>query len=233
MANGQSSLPKLEPEVARELFSVYAACRAYWKAIIQCVPSGLEPNDSAKIRKTYDQLQWVGIEHMKFLAERAQLSPGMQQQITDSASCRVSEAAGNKCANAPSLIKTHRDKCAALFENITTAQTEIPSTDQPTAAEITESATKFITSTCYKQIDDISRVSSYAQEMKWNALSANQKNVMKPVESTFYNALAVDHDGFTYFVSISRGRLKGRPQRFAKSAFPNVRSRSFHALQQR
>jgi hypothetical protein len=64
-ANGQSSSTKLEPEVARNLFGIYAACRAYWKVMTQCLPSGLEPKDYARVRKSFDQLQSVGVEHMK------------------------------------------------------------------------------------------------------------------------------------------------------------------------
>jgi hypothetical protein len=210
-AHGQSSLPKLEPEVARELFGVYAACKAYWKVMTQCLPSGLDPKDYARLRQSFDQLQSVGEAHMKWLAAKAQLSAGMQQQIIATATGRVSRAAGGTCDNGPSLIQEYRDKCAALFQNVESAQKEVPQIDQPTPAETTESAAKFIISTCYEPIDDVSRVSSYARMMKWKALSADQKNTMKPVDSTFFDAWEVDHDGFTYVVSVNRGHFKSRP----------------------
>jgi hypothetical protein len=210
-ANGQSSLPKLEPEMARELFGVYGACRAYWKVMTQCLPSRLEPKDHARLRQSFDQLQSVGVEHMKWLAAKAQLSPGMQQQITDRATSRVFGAAGGKCDNAPSLIEEYRDKCAALFQNVASAQKEVPAINQPTTAEAAESAGKFIISTCYEPIDDVSRVSSYARIKKWTALSADQKNMLRPVDSTFYDAWEVDHDGFTYIVSVNRGNFRKRP----------------------
>jgi hypothetical protein len=177
----------------------------------QCLPSGLAPKDYAQLRKSFDQLQAVGVEHMKWLAAKAQLSPGMQQQITDRATSRVFGAAGGKCDNAPSLIQEYREKCAALFQNVASAQKEVPPANQPTVAETTESAAKFIIDTCYEPIDDVSRVSSYARIVKWNALSADQKNMIKPVDSTFFDAWEVDHDGFTYIVSVNRGHLKGRP----------------------
>jgi hypothetical protein len=210
-ANGQSRLPKLDPELARGLFGEYAACRAYWKVISQCLPSGLESKDYAQIRQQFDRLQSVGVEHMKWMAAKAQLSPGMQQQITDRATTRLSGAAGSKCDKAPSLIQEYREKCAALFENVESAQKEVPPINQPTVAEITESAAKFIIFTCYEPIDDVSRVSSYARIMKWNALSVDGKNMLKPVDSTFFDAWDVDHDGFRYIVSVNRGHLKGRP----------------------
>jgi hypothetical protein len=55
--NGQARLPPPEPEVARELFGTYAACRAYWKEMTQCLPSGLAPKDYAQVRKSFD-LRW-------------------------------------------------------------------------------------------------------------------------------------------------------------------------------
>jgi hypothetical protein len=146
---------------------------------------------------------------MKWLAAKAQLSAGMQQLITDKAGRRVS--VGAKCVNAPSLMQEYREKCAALFENVAAAQKGVPPVNQPTEAEIAESAAKFILSTCYDVIDDISRVGSYARLMKWRALSADQANVMKPVDSTFFEAWDIDHDGVTYIVSTNRGHLKGRP----------------------
>jgi hypothetical protein len=219
-ASAQSSLPKLEPEMARELFGVYAACKAYWKVMTQCLPSGLEPKYYAHLRQSFDRLQSVGVEHMKWLAAKAQLSPGMQQQITDTATGRISRAAGGKCDNAPSLVQEYRDKCAALYQNVASAQKEVPPINQPTTAETTESAANFIISTCYEPIDDVSRVSSYARMMKWNALSADQKNVIKPVDSTFYEAWEVDHDGFSYIVSVNRGHYKGRPTEVCQISVP-------------
>jgi hypothetical protein len=186
----------------------------------QCLPAGLEAKDYARLRQQFDQLQAVGVEHMKWLAAKAQLSPGMQQQIADRATNRVFSAAAGKCDNAPSLIQEHRDKCAALFQNVASAQKDVSPKNQPTAAEITESAAKFIISTCYEAIDDVSRVGSYARLMKWNALSADQKNIIKPVDSAFYDAWEVDRDGFTYIVSINRGHFKGRPTEVCQVSAP-------------
>jgi hypothetical protein len=217
-ANGQSPLPKLQPEVARELFAVYASCRAYWTVMTQCLPSGLQPRDYAQVRQSFNKLQSVGAEHMKWLAAKAQLSQGMQQQITGRGTSRVS--AGAKCESAPSLIQEYREKCAALFENVASAQKEVPPINQPTAGEITESAAKFIVSTCYDPIDDVSRVSSYARIMKWRELYPDQKNMLRPVDSTFYDAWDVDHDGFTYVVSINRGHNNGRPTEVCQISVP-------------
>jgi hypothetical protein len=211
LASGQSSLPKLEPEMARELLGVYASCRAYWKLAAQCLPTGLEPKDSAQLRQSFDRLQVVGVDHMKWLAGKTQVSAGMQQQIISTATNRVTDAAKGTCDSVPSLIKEYRDKCAALFENVASAQKQVQPLDRPTVAENAESAAKFIISTCYEPIDDVSRVSSFARMMKWRVLSADQKNILKPVDSTFFEGWEVDHDGLTYLVSVNRGHFKGRP----------------------
>lgn len=211
VALAQSSLPKLEPAMARELFGVYAGCKAYWKFAVQCLPPGLEPKDYARVRKSFDQLQSVGTEHMKWLATKAQLSPGMQQQISEKSSSRVLEAAAGKCEAAPTLLTEYRDKCAALFQNVASVQKEVPSSKLPTEAENAKSASNLIVSTCYEPIDDISRVSSYAAMKKWRAISADQKRILKPVDSTFFDAWEVDYDGLTYIVSVNRGHFKGRP----------------------
>ena len=214
------SLPKLDPDTARELFGVYAACRAYWKVMSQCLPPGLQPNDSAHLRQSFDQLQSVGVGHMEWLAEKAKLSPGMQQRIADAAASRVARAAAGTCDNTPSLVQEYRERCAALFRNVASAQKQVPSKNEPTEAEVTEAATKFIISTCYESIDDVSRVSSYARMMNWNVMSADQKNISKPVDSTFFEGWEVDHDGTTFMVSISRGYFKGRPTEVCQVSVP-------------
>jgi hypothetical protein len=203
-ASEQSALPRLDPETARELFGIYAACKAYWKAMTQCLPSGLDAKDQAQIRRSFDRLQSTGAEHMKWLAAKAKLSPGMQQRITDNATSRVST--GGKCENAASLVQEHREQCAALFENVASALKEVPPTNQPTAAEVTESVAKFIISTCYDPIDDISRVGSYARIMKWPTTSADQKNITRPADSTFYD--------------IYRGHSQGRPTEVCQIGLP-------------
>lgn len=219
-ANAQSGLPRLGPEVAQELFGVYASCEAYWKVISQCLPPGLKPEDQAHVRQSFDQLQSVGVEQMKWLGARTKLSAAMQQRITDQASARVSAAIGNKCENGPALVQEYRDKCAALFTNIAAAQKEPPPADQPTEAEAAQSAADFAISTCYAPIDDVSRVSSYARMMGWKALSADEKNVMKPVETKDYEAWQIDHDGDTYVISINHGQLKGRPTEICQVGIP-------------
>jgi hypothetical protein len=219
-AVAQSSLPKLEPEMARELFGVYAGCRAYWKVAAQCLPTGLDPKDNARLRQAFDRLQVVGVDHMKWLAEKGQLSLAMQQQISGTASRRVSDAAKGTCDTTPSLVQEYRDKCAALYKNVATGQKEVPSVDQNLATENAASAAKFIISTCYEPIDDVSRVGSYARMMKWRELSADQKNLLKPVDSTFFEAWEVDHDGLTYLVSVNRGHLKGRPTEVCQVSVP-------------
>lgn len=207
----QSPLPPLEPEVARNLFEVYAGCRPYWKVMNQCLPSGLDAKDYARLHQSFERLQSVGLEHMKWLAGKANISPAMQQQIIGTATSRVTAAAKGSCETT-SLIREYRDKCAALFENVTAALKEPPRRFDPAlAAENADSAAKFIVSTCYEPIDDISRVTSYARMMKWHELPADAKNGMKPVDSTFFEGWEVDHNGLTYFVSVSRGHFKGRP----------------------
>ena len=182
----QSSLPPLEPEVARNLYEFYASCRPYWKIMNQCLPSGLDTKDSARLHQSFERLQSVGLEHMKWLAGKANISPALQQQITSTATSRVTTAARGSCETVPALIQEYRDKCAALFENVTVALKQ-PATraDPALAVENADSAAKFIVSTCYEPIDDISRVTSYARMMKWHELPADAKNTMKPVESTF------------------------------------------------
>lgn len=207
----QSALPPLEPEVARNLFGIYGSCQAYWKVMSQCLPTNLDAKDSARLHQTFERLQSVGLEHMKWLAGKANISPTMQRQITTTATSRVTTGAGNTCETIPSLIQEYRDKCAALFENITSAQKEPPRVDPALAKANAESAAKFIVSTCYEVIDDISRVSSYARMMKWRELPADAKNIMKPVDTDFFEGWEVDQDGLTYFVSVNRGHFKGRP----------------------
>jgi hypothetical protein len=219
-AVGQSSLPKLEPEMARELFGVYAGCREYWKVAAQCLPTGLDPKDYAQLRQSFERLQVVGVDHMKWLATKAKLSPGMQQQIAGTASRRVSDAAKGTCDTASSLVQEYRDKCAALHKNVASAQKEVPPVNHNLAAENAESAAKFIISTCYEPIDDVSRVGSYARMMKWRELSSDETNMLKPVDSTFFEGWEVDHDGLTYLVSINRGHLKGRPTEVCQVSVP-------------
>jgi hypothetical protein len=43
---------------------------------------------------------------------------------------------------------------------------------------------------------------------------------MKPVDSTFFEAWDVDHDGVTYIVSANRGHLKGRPTEVCQLSVP-------------
>src|SRR6266446_5355062 len=117
--------------MARDLFGVYAGCRAYWKVAAQCLPTVIEQKDYAQLRQSFDRLQVVGLDHMKWLAAKGQLLPGMQQQITGTATRRVTDAAKGTCDAVPSLIQEYRDKCAALYKNVASAQKEVPSRDQP------------------------------------------------------------------------------------------------------
>jgi hypothetical protein len=156
---------------------------------------------------------------VKWLGAKAQLSEGMQQRIIGQASSRVTVAIGSKCENGPALVQEYREKCAALFENIAAAQKEGPSADRQTA-EAAQSASDFIISNCYEPIDDVSRVSSYARLMKWKALSADEKNLMKPVDSTDFEGWKVDHDGDMYVISINHGRFKGRPNEVCQVSVP-------------
>jgi hypothetical protein len=218
--NAQSALPRLDPEVAQELFGVYAACAAYWKVMTQCLPPGLKQEDQARIRQSFNHLQSVGVEQMKWLGAKTKLSAGMQQRITEQASGRMTSAIGSKCDNGPALVQEYRDKCAALFTNIAAAQKEGPSADQPSTAAAVQSAADFTISTCYEPIDDVSRVSSYARLMRWKALSADEKNVMKPADSMNFEAWQVDHDADTYIISINHGHLKGRPTEVCQVSVP-------------
>ena len=171
-AYGQSALPRLTPGIAHELFSTYASCEAYWKIIRACLPPELAQRDQASIQKSFDRLQEDGFEQMKWLGEKAQLSAGMQQRITDRANVNLKTAIGNNCANGSALIREYRDKCAALFQNVGEAQYPTSPANQPTAAEIAESTADFTISTCYEPIDDISLGISYGRIMGWKALSA-------------------------------------------------------------
>jgi hypothetical protein len=219
-ANAQSALPRLEPELAQELFGVYASCAAYWNVMTQCLPPGLKQEDQARLRRSFDQLRSVGVEQMKWLGAKTKLSAGMQLRITDQASGRMTAAIGSECENGPALVQEYRDKCAALFTNIAAAQKEGPSANQPTTAEAVQSAADFTISTCYEPIDDVSRVTSYARLMRWKPLSADEKNVMKPVDSMDFEAWQIDRDGDTYIISINHGRFKGRPTEICQVSVP-------------
>jgi hypothetical protein len=127
MANAQSGLPRLDPEIAQELFGAYASCIAYWKVMSKCLLPGLKQEDKAQLRRSFDQLQSVGAEQMKWLGTKAKLSAGMQKRITEQARGRMTAAIGSKCENGPVLLQEYRDKCAALFKNIAAAQKEGPS----------------------------------------------------------------------------------------------------------
>ena len=144
-------------------------------------PAGVKRKGSAEIRRSFDQLQSVGVEQMKWLRAKTKLSAEMQKRIIEQASGRMAAAIGSKCENSLALIQQYRDKCAALVENIAAAQEKLlglTSQRQRGAAEAAQSAADFAISTCYEPIDNVSRVSSYARMMQWKPLSDDEKNVI-------------------------------------------------------
>src|ERR1700687_874219 len=74
---------RLEPEVAQELFNVYASCLAYWKAMSECLPRGLNPAEQARLRESFDQLQTTGAEQIKWLGARTRFSTAKKSRIID------------------------------------------------------------------------------------------------------------------------------------------------------
>jgi hypothetical protein len=56
--------------------------------------------------------------------------------------------------------------------------------------------------------------------MRWKPLSADEKNVMKPVDSMDFDGWQVDHDGDTYIISINHGHFKGRPTEVCQVSVP-------------
>jgi hypothetical protein len=165
----------------------------------QCLPPGLIGADQARLRQSFDQLQSAGAEQIKWLGARTRFSAAMQSRIIDQARGRITT--GSKCEKGPALIQEYRDKCAALFTNVKTAEKESSSAVQPSPNEIAKSAADFIVSTC-QPIDDISRVASYARMMQWKALTFDQMNVVRSPGTQDFEGWQVDHDGDLYVVSI-------------------------------
>jgi len=186
----------------------------------QCLPSGLAQEDLRQLRQSFERLQSIGVDQLKWLGEKTQLSAAMQRRISDQASGRVTAAFGGNCANGSALVQEYRDKCAALVQNIDKARKEGFRVDPRTPAEAAQSAADFVLSTCYEPIDDVSRVSSYARMMHWKELSSDEKNMLKPADSTGFEGWQVDHDGDTYFISISHGHFKGRPTEVCQMGVP-------------
>jgi hypothetical protein len=94
------------------------------------------------------------------------------------------------------------------------SQQQDNSTNQAAPAKGTpaEVAASFALSTCYEVLDDISRVKSYARIMKWQPLSADAKNVMRPIASgSDYEAWLVNENGIQFFVSAHVGSFRGKP----------------------
>jgi hypothetical protein len=94
--------------------------------------------------------------------------------------------------------------------------------DYRCADEIAASAAKFIIDTCYEQIDDVTRVASFARMMKWPELSEDQKNVLKPVDANRFEGWMVDHEGTTFAVVINHATLKGRPAEICQVSAPST-----------
>lgn len=216
-----SALPKLTPELARGLYTTYAACPAYWKAVSSCLPRKLKPEEKAAFQTSIDQLLAIGGQNMAWLAEKGQLSEGMQARIVAAAADRVKLMAGGSCATAPVLIQEFRDKCAALAENVTTANyEEVLPGPQASEDEVATSAAKFIVDTCYEQIDDVTRISSFARMMKWPQLSDDQRNMLKPADANGFDGWMVDYEGTTFVVVINHSTLKGRPAEVCQVSAP-------------
>ena len=215
MAQGFS---RLEPDVAQNLFNVYASCLVYWKVISQCLPAGLKPADQAHLQQSFDRLQATGAEQIKWLGTKTRYSTAMQNRIIDQA--RSSVTSGSNCENGPALIQEFRDKCAALFTNIATAEKESTTATQPDPDEVAKSAADFIVSACQPPLDDISRVASYARMMHWKGLSSDEQNVAKPPSIQDFEGWRVDRDGDLYLVSVGHIRVKSSRGEYCQVAVP-------------
>jgi hypothetical protein len=74
-----------------------------------------------------------------------------------------------------------------------------------------QSAAEFIVGNCYRSLDDISRVSSMAELFKWELMSSEMANVLKPVDALAYQAWIVRDEGQIFLVAVNRGSLNGKP----------------------
>jgi hypothetical protein len=71
-------------------------------------------------------------------------------------------------------------------------------------------AVQFVIGNCYRSIDDISRVTSFARLMHWQALAPDMANALKPVDGTDYEAWQVSEQGQLFVVGVNRGLFRGR-----------------------
>lgn len=75
-----------------------------------------------------------------------------------------------------------------------------------------DAAAEFALKTCYEALDDASRVRSYARLMKWETLSGDMKNIMRPSGAgADYEAWLVAESNQWFIVSVHRGSFRGNP----------------------
>jgi hypothetical protein len=74
----------------------------------------------------------------------------------------------------------------------------------------TDIALEFILGNCFLPLEDISRVKSAARLFKWDTLSADALNMLKPVDAIDYEAWHVAFEGQHFFIGVNRGMFRGR-----------------------
>lgn len=93
--------------------------------------------------------------------------------------------------------------------------------DTPPNRSPAELAASFALETCYNSLDDISRVKSYANIMRWQKLSADSKKVIRPLESgEDFEAWLVHDNGTQYFVLAHIGSFQGKPSQICQVYAP-------------
>jgi len=79
---------------------------------------------------------------------------------------------------------------------------------EPTMAQ---RAAEFAIGTCYRALDDVSRVRSFARLMGWGGLSPDLLNIFKPVEGgADFTGWRVSHEGQLFFVGVNVGVFRGK-----------------------
>jgi hypothetical protein len=72
-------------------------------------------------------------------------------------------------------------------------------------------AVEFILGNCFHTLDNISRVKSAARLFKWEPLSADTANMLKPIDGTDYESWVAKFEGQTFLIAVNRGTSQGRP----------------------
>jgi hypothetical protein len=142
----------------------------------------------------------------------------------DAVASRVSSAQrAEGQARANQWKATPEPEGVAAVTDLLRAQQQEKSNNQSGPAKGTpaEIAASFALGTCYDALDDVSRVKSYARLMKWQALPADAKNVLRPMASgSDYQAWTVNEGGQQFLVSAHVGSFRGKPAQVCQVVTP-------------